>query len=88
MIQKHNTVKGLTKALREGVVTVVFDKINDGGRRVMPCTLNSVLSNHNVPEIIEQREDSDHLVVWCLDKEGWRSFRASTLVEWYVGDDV
>lgn len=85
MLQKHTTVKGLTDALRNGVVTVVFDKINDGGRRVMPCTLNSVLSEHNVPEVLEQREDNDHLVVWSIDKKAWRSFRSNTLVEWFEG---
>jgi len=86
MLQKHTTIKGLTTALKEGVVTVVFDKINEGGRRVMPCTLNVELSKHNVPEILEQREESANLVVWCLDKEGWRSFRADTLVEWFKGE--
>ena len=79
-------VKELLAAAKEGLITVVFDKINDGGRRVMECTLNPDLSNHNVPEIIEQKDDNDHLVVWCTDKEGWRSFRVETLVEWWVGD--
>ena len=85
---KHTKINGFVDAAKQGVVTVVFDKINDGGRRVMPCTLNTELSNHNVPEILEQREkESEHLVVWCLDKEAWRSFRVDTLVEWYVGQD-
>ena len=78
-------VKELLAAAKEGLITVVFDKINDGGRRVMECTLNSEISNHNVPEIIEQRDDNDHLVVWCTDKEGWRSFRVDTLVRWWKG---
>jgi hypothetical protein len=76
---------GFTRAAREGVVTVVFKKIFDGEIRVMPCTLNVELSNHNVPEIMEQKETNDHLVVWCLDKEGWRSFRVDTVIEWYKG---
>ena len=85
-MEKYIMIDGFIKAAREGLVTVVFDKINDGGRRVMPCTLNPKLSNHNVPEILEQREkESEHLVVWCLDKEAWRSFRVDTLVEWYKG---
>lgn len=86
MAESHYMIKGFVEAAKEGVVTVVFDKINDGGRRVMPCTLNTVLSNHNVPEILEQREESENLVVWCLDKSAWRSFRANTLVKWYEGE--
>ena len=57
---------GFTQAAREGVVTVVFKKIFDGEIRVMPCTLNVELSNHNVPEIMEQKETNDHLVVWVF----------------------
>ena len=81
-----NNVKRLIEAARDGVITVIFDKINEGGRRVMPCTLNSELSNHNVPEILEQRDESDNIVVWCIDKQAWRSFRVDTLVDWYVGN--
>ena len=81
-----NNVKRLIEAARDGVITVIFDKINDGGRRIMPCTLNAELSNHNVPEILEQRDESDNIVVWCIDKQAWRSFRVDTLVDWYVGN--
>ena len=85
MREVYTNIKGFTKAARKGVVTVEFTKIDSGEIRVMPCTLNAELSHHNVPEIIEQREDNDHLVVWALDKEAWRSFRVSTLVQWYEG---
>jgi len=78
-------MKGFTKAAQAGVVTVEFNKIGTGELRIMPCTLNVELSGHNVPEILEQREESDHLVVWCLDKAGWRSFRSETVVTWYEG---
>jgi len=78
-------MKGFTDAAREGMVTVEFTKIDTGELRVMPCTLNVELSGHNVPEILEQREDNDHIVVWCLDKEGWRSFRRETVITWYKG---
>ena len=84
-MKKNKKVTGLTEALRKGVVTIVFDKINDGGRRVMESTLNSELSGGKVPETLDQREESDNFVVWCIDKNDWRSFRASTLVEWYEG---
>ena len=78
-------MKGFTDAARKGIVTVEFNKVDTGELRVMPCTLNVELSGHNVPEILEQREESDHLVVWSLDKQAWRSFRANTVVKWYEG---
>lgn len=79
----NKTIKGFIDAAKKGSVTVEFTKIDTGELRVMPCTLNPELSNHNVPEILEQREDSDHIVVWALDKQAWRSFRVNTLVQWY-----
>lgn len=78
------TIKGFIDAAKKGVVTVEFTKIDTGELRVMPCTLNPELSNHNVPEILEQREDNEHIVVWSLDKNAWRSFRVETVIDWYV----
>ena len=45
-----SVVNDLIKHLKEGVVEVTFEKINDGGTRVMPCTLN--------PEIILEESGS------------------------------
>ena len=77
--------KGFIKAAQKGIVTVEFTKIDTGELRVMPCTLNRELSNHNVPEILEQKDENDHLVVWSMDKQAWRSFRVSTVKKWYEG---
>lgn len=77
-------MEGFLKAAKEGAVVVEFNKIDTGELRVMECTLNPILSNHNVPEILEQKADSDHLVVWALDKQAWRSFRVNTVVDWYL----
>lgn len=85
-MSEHTTIAGFVDAAKKGVVTVEFTKIDTGELRVMPCTLNSELSNHNVPEILEQKENSDHLVVWSMDKDAWRSFRVSTLVKWYENE--
>ncbi len=85
-MSEHKTITGFIDAAKKDVVTVEFTKIDTGELRVMPCTLNSALSNHNVPEILEQRSDSDHLVVWSIDKQAWRSFRVNTLVKWYEGE--
>lgn len=84
-MSEHTTIAGFVDAAKKGVVTVEFTKIDTGELRVMPCTLNSELSNHNVPEILEQKEESDHLVVWSMDKDAWRSFRVNTMIKWYEG---
>lgn len=81
----NKTINGFMAAAKKGVVTVEFNKIDTGELRVMPCTLNTELSNHNVQEILEQREENEHIAVWCLDKDAWRSFRVDTLVRWYEG---
>jgi|TARA_R110000868_G_scaffold9000_10_gene45641 hypothetical protein len=72
------------KAAQSGTVTVEFRKIDTNELRVMPCTLNRELSGNNVPEVLEQRPDSDHYAVWSIDKQAWRSFRVSTVETWYV----
>ncbi len=70
-----SVVNDLIKHLKEGVVEVTFEKINDGGTRVMPCTLN--------PEIILEESGSAITVssvsggsadipVWGIDVKEWR----------------
>lgn len=83
-----NNIKGFISAAKAGIVTVEFTKVGTDEIRVMPCTLNIVLSDHNVPEIMEQKEDNDHLVVWSIDKQAWRSFRVNTVISWYEGMPV
>ena len=78
-------MNGFVKAAQKGPVTVVFKKIYDGEIRKMACTLNRELSNGNVPEILEQKDTSDNIAVWALDREAWRSFRVNTVIEWYEG---
>ena len=80
----NNPEQFLTAALN-GVVTVVFKKINTEEIRVMPCTLNEELSDGNA-NINGTDTKSDHFAVWCLDKNAWRSFRANTVIEWYEGE--
>lgn len=74
------------KAALEGVVTVVFKKINSDEIRVMPCTLNTELSKGNAKIVESVDHNSDHFAVWCLDKDAWRSFRSNTVIEWYQGE--
>jgi len=84
----NDVIKGFISAAKAGIVTVEFTKVGTDEVRVMPCTLNVVLSDHNVPEIMEQQEDNDRLVVWSIDKQAWRSFRVNTLIKWYEGMPV
>lgn len=72
------------KSAKEGVVTVVFEKINNGGTRIMECTLDPNLLPEDT-NIVNQRPESDHLAVWALDRDAWRSFRVSTVTDWYEG---
>ena len=81
----QSVVNDLIKHLKEGVVEVTYEKVDDGGTRVMPCTLN--------PEIISEQAGSSIKVsavngstadipVWGMDVKAWRSFRTNTVTGW------
>jgi hypothetical protein len=76
----------LIEALKKGTVTVTFQKIDSDEIRVMPCTLNpTVLKANGIETVIESvNPDTDHIAVWSLDKDAWRSFRVSTVLGWEV----
>ena len=78
-----NPEKFLAEA-KKGIVTVEFTKIDTGELRVMPCTLNDVIAKRAIV-INEMTPDSHNFVVWSLDKKAYRSFRVSTVKDWYVG---
>jgi|TARA_R110000744_G_scaffold367875_1_gene477522 hypothetical protein len=82
----RNECARLIEALKKGTVTVTFQKIDSDEIRVMPSTLNqNVLNAYGQKVIIESvNPDSDHLAVWSLDKEAWRSFRVETVIGWEV----
>jgi len=82
----RNEKSRLIEALKRGTVTVTFEKINDGGMRVMPCTLNQVvLEAHGFSSIISNiNPESTHIAAFALDKEAWRSFVCDTVVGWEV----
>lgn len=72
--------------VNEGVATVEFRKVGTDELRVMPCTLNSSIVGQDLAVSgKEQNANSDHLVVWSLDKDAWRSFRVETVERWYEG---
>ena len=79
--------QNLINALKKGVVTVVFKKINSEEIRIMPCTINETLLEENGVKvgIKEISAESDHIAAWAIDKEAWRSFRLETVISWEEG---
>lgn len=70
--------------IKENVATVEFRKIGTDELRVMPCTLNPDVMGTSTTEVNQQAEN-EHLVVWSVDKDNWRSFRVETVERWYAG---
>ena len=70
--------------IKENVATVEFRKIGTDELRVMPCTLNPDVMGTTTSEVNQQAEN-EHLVVWSVDKDNWRSFRVETVERWYEG---
>lgn len=68
----------LKKELKNGVVTVVFEK-NDGTERVMKATLSEdfipLFDTTGVTVVRKKTPNRDVLAVWDTEANGWRSFR-------------
>ena len=79
-------MKDLIDALRKDIVTVVFEKIDTGEIRIMPCTLNPEMLKANgvKTEISYTSNEMEAFPVWSLDKNAWRSFRLDTVEGWEV----
>lgn len=70
--------------VKNNVATVEFRKVGTDELRVMPCTLNAEVMGEQSVEVTQQA-NNDHLVVWSMDKDAWRSFRVNTVERWYEG---
>lgn len=77
-------MKDLVDALRKDIVTVVFEKINTGEIRTMPCTLNQEIHKQSI-DIKKYDTNSDTIIMYALDKNAWRDVRVSTIKTWYTG---
>jgi hypothetical protein len=75
--------KAIVDALKKGVITVVFEKLDTGEIRTMPCTLNNEISGTSM--IIKEYSSPDTLVMYGLDVKAWRDVRVSTIQDWYEG---
>ena len=73
-----NTV-AIVDALKKGVVTVVFKKLDTGDIRTMPCTLNNDISGITMQ--IKNYNSPDILIMWGLDVKAWRDVRVDTIIE-------
>lgn len=85
MIDKY----ALKEQLKNGVVTVVFEK-KDGTERTMRATLSDmyvpqVLSEYDGQEAKPAKQLNDNVqAVWDIDSEGWRSFRLDSVKQLIV----
>ena len=75
--------KAIVDALKKGVVTVVFEKIDTGEIRTMPCTLNNDISGATM--VIKEYSSPDTIVMWGLDVNAWRDVRVDTIKDWNEG---
>ena len=77
-----NTDK-IVEALKKGVVTITFEKIDTKEIRTMPCTLNNEISGQGM--VFKNYSSDDTLVMYAVDKKAWRDVRVNTIIEWYEG---
>jgi len=73
----------IVEALKKGVVTVVFEKIDTKEIRTMPCTMNNDISGQKM--VFKNYQSDDTLVMYGLDVKAWRDVRVDTIIEWYEG---
>jgi hypothetical protein len=73
--------------LRTNVVEVTFNKVSDGSKRVMRCTLMKQHLPESYRENIEEetqeknfhKENPEVVAAWDVQKGGWRSFRMDSV---------
>jgi hypothetical protein len=82
------TKEQLLENLKQGEVVVTFKK-KDGTERVMRCTKSfDVIPEEKHPKASNEPitdtpkpSNTDLLMVWDMDKEGWRSFDYKTILK-------
>jgi len=77
-------MKDLVDALQKDIVTVVFEKLDTGEIRTMPCTLNQEIHKQSI-DIKKYDSNSDAIIMYALDKKAWRDVRVNTIQNWYTG---
>jgi|TARA_R110001599_G_scaffold189438_4_gene384186 hypothetical protein len=79
------SISNLVESLKNGVVTIVFEKIDTKELRVMPCTTNKEFADALSTSVGKQSPDASTLVMYALDKKAWRDVRVDTIKDWYEG---
>ncbi len=72
----------LISALKEGSVTISFQKIDTKEIRNMPCTLKKDLMGVNSFSIENINSQSKSIVVYALDKKDIRDVMVDTIKSW------
>ena len=73
----------LLKALKQWECIITYKKLDTGELREMHCTLNPEIAP-KAAIMGEQDPKSDNIVVWCRDKNDWRSFQVDTMSGWVI----
>ncbi len=79
------TKQHLQKLLKQHVVEIKFKKV-DGSDRMMLCSLRK----EYLPEQTEKKERKDKkenlnsLAVWDIEKDGFRSFRIDSVIDYEI----
>lgn len=72
-------IEQLKAALSQGVVEVVFTKI-DGDRRTMLATLSEDHIPPSIPTTSPRKPNPELLAVWDVENDGWRSMRINSII--------
>jgi hypothetical protein len=70
----------IVEQARSGIINVRFVKLN-GEERDMKCTLLSEYLPNQIEMDFTEVESKDHLAVWDVEVNGWRSFRIESVLE-------
>ena len=74
------TPSDLIASLEEGICRVIFKKKSNDLMRVMYCTwAPEVLVREKMSR--EDLNEGNRLVVWDIEKNGWRSFDLTTVID-------
>jgi len=69
----------LIKAAEYGTIKVRFKSYYSDTEYEVPYTLNEDIAGHNM---IKQKSDNDYIVLWDLNRNGWESIKADTIISW------
>jgi WYL_2, Sm-like SH3 beta-barrel fold len=78
-----STKYSLVETLKNGVVTVVFEKVN-GDERTMRATLDpslmpQVITEEGSESQVKRVQNENVINAWDVDANGWRSFRIDSI---------